>query len=84
MGVTATELRKNLFATLESALSGENVEFTYKGTKFSLVPHKPVSRLALMEPFSFIAGTQQEVEAAAANLWQEKEWLEKWDQRLKG
>ncbi len=36
MSVTATQLRKELFTTLDRAVQGETVEITYKGTTILL------------------------------------------------
>ena len=38
MAVTATQLRKQLFRTLDRAVQGETVEITYKGTTVLLTP----------------------------------------------
>ena len=82
--MTATELRKNLFSALEAALDGETVEFTYKGTTFSLTPNRAPSRLDSLEPFPYILTSDDDLVETRDEFWNEEEWLKKWDRRLSG
>jgi prevent-host-death family protein len=62
MELKATEFRKDLFKVLDSALHGEPVEISYKGSKLRLVPPSGGSKLSaavrrhalLVEPRSIV------------------------------
>jgi antitoxin (DNA-binding transcriptional repressor) of toxin-antitoxin stability system len=46
MAVTATQLRKELFQTLDSVVRGEIVEVSYKGTLLQIAPVANLSKLS--------------------------------------
>lgn len=50
MGVTATELRKNLFKLLDRVADGHDVEVRYNGSTLRIVRQGQRSRLARLIP----------------------------------
>lgn len=46
MQVTITKLRQDLFRLMDKVLSGETVEFTYKGATLQVVPENQPSKLS--------------------------------------
>ena len=74
MQVTITKLRQNLFRLMDKVLSGETVEFTYKGATLQVVPENQPSKLSRL--------TRQTVTApgGGAHLLKEMEgeWEKDW------
>jgi hypothetical protein len=81
--MTATELRKQLFATLDSAASGNPAEFEYKGKRMRIVADMGTSKLARLRPQSYTIDSEREMELATQELKDrmQSEWQEKWDRR---
>jgi antitoxin (DNA-binding transcriptional repressor) of toxin-antitoxin stability system len=76
MGLTATDLRKNLFHVLDRALKGEPVEVVYKGSKLRLTPmpggsklSRAVRRHALLVPPDSIVESDAELIAELEKKW---------------
>jgi hypothetical protein len=78
--MNATDFRKNLFAVLESALAGENVEVVYKGSSLRICGAGGASKLArakrqdlfLCDPNSIVSSDKK----LLAEF--EKEWDKEW------
>ena len=81
MSMTATELRKQLFQTLDSVASGNTVEFSYKGKIMKIVTEMGTSKLARLRPQSYTLVSEREMELAAQELkdQMQADWLAKWD-----
>ena len=81
MVVPITQFRKDIFSLTEVALKGTVVEFTYKGTKFAVVPEKPVDKIGNITPLQVIK-SDYDLETAAIELRTEmaKEWEKDWSQ----
>ena len=75
MAVTATQLRKQLFRTLDRALQGETVEITYKGATI-LLKTTGASKLARAVRRPTILVNPDELVESDANLMTELE--QKW------
>jgi hypothetical protein len=80
MRLNATDFRKNLFAVLEKALAGENVEVVYKGSSLRVSAAGASSKLArakrqdlfLCDPGSIVS-SDKELLAEFEKEW-DKEW----------
>jgi hypothetical protein len=78
--MNATDFRKNLFAVLERALNGENVEVVYKGSSLRVSGTGASSKLArakrqdlfLCDPDSIVSSDKELVAEF------EKEWDAEW------
>ena len=79
--MTATELRKQLFQTLDSVASGNTVEFSYKGKNMKIVTEMGTSKLARLRPQSYTLVSEREIELAAEEMkdQMQADWLAKWD-----
>ena len=79
--MTATELRKQLFQTLDSVASGSTVEFSYKGKNMKIVTEMGTSKLARLRPQSYTLVSEREMELAAVEMkdQMQTDWLAKWD-----
>ena len=75
MAVTATQLRKQLFRTLDRALQGETIEITYKGATI-LLKTTGASKLARAVRRPTILVNPDELVESDANLMTELE--QKW------
>jgi prevent-host-death family protein len=82
MKMTATELRKDLFQSLDRAMSGEPVIVTYKGVVFQLATKDTRSKMSrlvrrhslLVDPDSII-GSDKELMAELEAKWAEEDKL---------
>jgi len=80
MRTNATDFRKNLFAILERALAGENVEVVYKGSSLRVSGVGGASKLSrakrqdlfLCDPDSIVSSDKE----LLAEF--EKEWANEW------
>ena len=81
MQVTITRLRQDLFKLADRALTGEPVQFTYKGVVFSLAPEAKPSRLAKLTKQNIVV-PKAEIESASAELFKEMEgeWERDWSE----
>jgi antitoxin (DNA-binding transcriptional repressor) of toxin-antitoxin stability system len=71
MQVTITKLRQDLFRLMDKVLSGETVEFTYKGATLQVVPENQPSRLSRL--------TRQTVTAPGGDAQLLKEMEQDWE-----
>ena len=59
---TATALRKNIYAVLDSVLeSGIPIEIERNGKRLKIVPEKRVGRLERLEPHRIVAGDSDDL-----------------------
>ncbi len=81
--MTATELRKQLFQTLDSAASGNPIEFDYKGKRMRIVADMGTSKLARLRPQNYTLVSEREMELATDEMKErmQAEWLAKWDKQ---
>jgi len=81
MKVTITELRKNLFTVVDTALHGERVEFIHKGQVIRLVPDQKSSKLSRLTPMQVVNPRTPDLKEAKRTLLaeMEKEWTKDWD-----
>lgn len=74
MQVTITKLRQDLFRLMDKVLSGETVEFTYKGATLQVVPENQPSKLSRL--------TRQNVTDPGGDVQlfkgMEEEWEKDW------
>jgi antitoxin (DNA-binding transcriptional repressor) of toxin-antitoxin stability system len=74
MQVTITKLRQDLFRLMDKVLSGETVQFTYKGATLQVVPENQTSKLSRL--------TRQTVTAPGGDVQlfkeMEEEWVKDW------
>lgn len=76
MQVTITKLRQDLFRLMDKVLSGETVEFTYKGATFQVVPENQPSKLSRLTRQTVTApGGDLQLLKAMEEDW-EKDWAE--------
>jgi hypothetical protein len=79
--VTITRLRQDLFKLAEQALSGEPVEFAYKGVLFKLAPESRPSKLARLTGQTVVAPDTDFEKAGRALLKEmEAEWEKDWSE----
>jgi hypothetical protein len=79
MTATITQFRKELFQMADLALQGENVQFTYRGVVFKIMPEKRHSKLEKLVGQPVLA-EDVDLEQAGKDLSAEMEasWLEDW------
>ncbi|MEO8026857.1 MAG: hypothetical protein ABI823_10300 [Bryobacteraceae bacterium] len=78
MSGTATQLRKELFTTLDRVTAGESVEISYKGTTIKLVSTAGSSKLsrakrqhALLVDPDTIVGSDRDLQSSLEQKWAE-------------
>jgi hypothetical protein len=81
MRYTATEFRKNLFAALNRALSGDSVEIEYKGSAIRLSPVQSSSKLSRAKPQKILLCEPDAIVASdpELNARMEAAWLKDWE-----
>jgi antitoxin (DNA-binding transcriptional repressor) of toxin-antitoxin stability system len=76
MQVTITKLRQDLFRLMDKVLSGETVEFTYKGATLQVVPENQPSKLSRLSRQTLTApGGDVQLLKEMQGEW-EKDWAE--------
>jgi len=76
MQVTITKLRQDLFRLMDKVLSGETVEFTYKGATLQVVPENRPSKLSRLSRQTLTApGGDVQLLKEMQGEW-EKDWAE--------
>jgi hypothetical protein len=80
MKCTATQLRKELFTTLDKAAAGEPLEVVHKGTTFRIIPEHSGSKLSRLKKRDiFLVDPTSIVESDPELLAEmESEWEEDW------
>ena len=80
MRMNATDFRKNLFAVLERALNGENVEVVYKGSSLRVSGAGSTSKLARAKRQDYLLCDPDSIVSSDKELLAgfEKEWEEEW------
>jgi hypothetical protein len=83
--VTISQFRKDLFTLVESAASGEAVEFIHKGMRFRLIrpDQPPVDKLSRITPLAvdIVVGSPSEFEGAHRKMSEKimKDWETGWN-----
>ncbi|MBV9760231.1 MAG: hypothetical protein JO340_06695 [Acidobacteriaceae bacterium] len=77
---TATQLRKELFTTLDKAAAGEPLEVTHKGTIFRVVPEQAGSKLSRLTPRKTLLVSPESIADSDPELLaeMEAEWGQDW------
>jgi hypothetical protein len=76
---TITQFRKDLFQLADQAMSGEIVQFTYKGVVFKVTPEKKHSKLEKLVGQPVVAdGVDLERASKELLAGMESEWMEDW------
>ena len=80
MRTNATDFRKNLFAILERALAGENVEVVYKGSSLRVSGANATSKLARAKRQDLFLCDPDSIVSSDIKLLAEfeKEWDKEW------
>lgn len=79
MEMTATQLRKNLFASLEKVIEGEDITIVYKGVPLTISAPPKTSKLARLKPQQVMIGDDDITETSRQLLVEmEKLWEEDW------
>lgn len=80
MKCTATQLRKELFTTLEKAAAGEPLEVTHKGTTFRVIPEHAGSKLSRLTARKTLLVPPESIVDSGPELLgeMEAEWEEDW------
>jgi antitoxin (DNA-binding transcriptional repressor) of toxin-antitoxin stability system len=79
MEMTATALRKNLYASLDKVLEGEALTVVYKGVPLTITASRPTGWLSKLKKRSILIGNRDAEEIDRELLaTMEKEWQEDW------
>lgn len=82
MVATITQFRKDLFTMADQALSGERVEFIYRGVVFKVTPETKRPKLEKLVGQQVLAeGTDLEQAGKQLSAEMEAEWLQDWSEQ---
>jgi hypothetical protein len=80
MSLTATEFRKNLFATLERVAAGDSIDVLYKGATIRLSAHGTTSKLGRAKRQHALRADPESIIGSDAALLTdlERDWKREW------